>query len=171
MTQEESTLLRLLRKCIPKKREIWYAHRPDWLCNHRTGFNLEIDFYIPSLHLAIEYQGHHHFSNKTRFRNDIEKVTEHDVKKLDLIRLRNKGKICKIIMLWFFKDDIQGSVEDFMNRFISKMRTQKGISANRIINVLSRRKREWLIWSRQDVECQEVARFDSEMMERISREP
>ena len=34
--------------------------RPDWLKNHKTGRNLELDMFNPTLKLAVEYNGRQH---------------------------------------------------------------------------------------------------------------
>lgn len=36
-------------------------HRPDWLRNSITGFNLELDRYYPIYNIAFEFQGDQHY--------------------------------------------------------------------------------------------------------------
>ncbi len=40
--------------------EVIYNHRPDWLKNPNTGYNLELDIYFPNLKLGIECNGGMH---------------------------------------------------------------------------------------------------------------
>ena len=78
----------------------------DWLTNPKTNKSLWIDFYIPSVNTAIEFDGAQHFQYIERFHktyeNYIESVyrdrlkdkllVEHDIR---LIRLSYKDKITK----------------------------------------------------------------------------
>lgn len=41
--------------------------RPDWLRNPTTGRNLELDHYYPTLKLAIEYNGKHHYKRHRKY--------------------------------------------------------------------------------------------------------
>jgi len=52
-TMDELRLL--LQACIVEEN-----YRPDWLKNPKTGRNLELDFYLPDLEMAIEVQGQQH---------------------------------------------------------------------------------------------------------------
>ena len=44
-------------------------YRPDLLKNE-TGYNLEYDFYIPSLKIAFEIQGQHHYDDNYQIKKD-----------------------------------------------------------------------------------------------------
>lgn len=43
--------------------DIFRNYRPDWLKNPTSGKNLELDFYLPHIPIAIEIQGQHHYDN------------------------------------------------------------------------------------------------------------
>ena len=69
-------------------------YRPDFLKNPYTGFNFELDIYIPSLRIGIEYDGciNHHMERSKR---DIVKYTKIDntIMINKLINIREKGTI------------------------------------------------------------------------------
>jgi hypothetical protein len=50
----------ILKKIFPNY-EVKRWYRDEWLRNDKTGFQLELDFFIPELNIAIEYQGAQHF--------------------------------------------------------------------------------------------------------------
>lgn len=54
----------VIRGLIPKA-QCYYAIRPDWLTNPKTGQNLEVDFYFPNFKLGFEIQGEYHFGEKS----------------------------------------------------------------------------------------------------------
>lgn len=62
-------------KCSNRKSERWFGEcleelgykaskeRPEWLRNPKTGFKLELDYYIPELKIAFEVQGLQHYKS------------------------------------------------------------------------------------------------------------
>jgi hypothetical protein len=72
----ETQLFRLLQAIFPEHKVIREA-RPDWLGNQR------LDFYIPHLSLAVEYQGEQHFKAVERFGGEtaLRKTQLRDVRK------------------------------------------------------------------------------------------
>jgi len=65
MYKSESIAYKLIKEFYGDV-EILVNHRPDWLKNPFTGFNLELDFYIPSKSVAYEIQGPHHYKKSDR---------------------------------------------------------------------------------------------------------
>lgn len=73
---------------LPHNPQIFENIRPDWLISHEGG-RLELDFYIPSLDLAIEVQGQQHFEFVELFHQDkrgYEEQLKRDKIKKDLCR-------------------------------------------------------------------------------------
>lgn len=65
-----------------------YCYRPDWLTNYYTGRNLELDIFIPSLKVGIEYDGS--WSSHTE-------LTVNNIVKAELID--NSDKIDKLFTI------------------------------------------------------------------------
>ncbi len=71
MSLAEKILFDSLVLTVPKE-EIVLNYRPNWLKNPSTGCNLELDFYIERLNLAIELQGEKHFTcDSTKQRDHV----------------------------------------------------------------------------------------------------
>lgn len=70
-------------------------YRPDWMQSEK-GERLELDFYIPSIQVAVEVQGRQHFVFTPRFHSDYECFL------VQQKRDRAKAQICeaKGILLW-----------------------------------------------------------------------
>jgi hypothetical protein len=60
----------------------------EWLVNPKTNMPLEIDFYLPQLNLAIEYQGIQHFKPRTKFggKDGLKQTQERDAIKRQLLK-------------------------------------------------------------------------------------
>lgn len=71
--------------------------RPDWLKNNKSGKNQELDIYIPSLKIAIEYQGRHHFLD-IYGNNNLKHLQDLDLEKF------NKCTELGIKLFYFTKD-------------------------------------------------------------------
>ena len=63
--------------------------RPNWLRNHRTGRNLELDGFCENLNLGFEFDGIQQFKFPNRFHKDLSDF--HRQRKRD----RMKNIICK----------------------------------------------------------------------------
>lgn len=68
------------------------------LINPKTKYPLFIDFYLPTLQIAIEYDGEHHFTNKNAkklkdqiFRDEIKNIWC-KVNNINLLRIKTKLK-------------------------------------------------------------------------------
>ena len=51
-----------------------YNFRPNWLRNKLTGYNLELDIYLPDLKLGFEFNGKQHDETDQRKRDGIKKA-------------------------------------------------------------------------------------------------
>jgi len=59
----EREINKILSELLLKNITVHRTYRKlDWLMNIKTGRKLELDFYVPDLNFAIEYQGEHHFN-------------------------------------------------------------------------------------------------------------
>ena len=101
-------------KCIFPENKILSNYRPDWLKNPYTKRNLEIDFYLPELKLAFEYDGIQHRIFTPRFHKTMEcydKQVLRDMYKniclkrlnIKLIRIPDKYKSEKEIMEYLYR--------------------------------------------------------------------
>lgn len=70
MSYSEILCERSLRLIFEDNVEIIRNYRPDWLKNPISGKNLELDFYIPHIPLAIEIQGQHHYDDVYQIKKD-----------------------------------------------------------------------------------------------------
>ena len=75
-----------------------YNIRPKWLANPISNHNQELDIFIPSLNVAIEYQGRHHFVDIYKDEIKFKHTQELD---------EEKYKMCKKIgiKLFYFTND------------------------------------------------------------------
>lgn len=85
-------------------------HRPEWL-NTDNGGNLELDFFIKELNLAIEVQGKQHWQFVPIFHTNREGYNS------QIERDKTKKDICKRIGIKlvevFCKDDIHSLIRDY----------------------------------------------------------
>ena len=87
MSYSENLCKKSLELIFDKGTEIVKNFRPDWLKNPDTGCNLEIDFFIPHIKIAIEIQGPHHYDDVVQIKKDKLKRTlleKHGVKLIEL---------------------------------------------------------------------------------------
>lgn len=71
MSYSENLCEKALKLILTDGIHVFRNYRPDWLKNPETGRNLEIDFYIPKLQIAIEIQGEHHYDNPKQIDRDL----------------------------------------------------------------------------------------------------
>jgi len=104
------TLLYQLVSEIFQKKKILRHYRPDFL-----DF-LELDIFIPSLSIGIEYQGIQHFEPIEHWggKASLEQVTERDKRKK---RLCNKNKI-KLIYIYYYEELSRELVEKRIEKII-----------------------------------------------------
>ena len=81
MSYSEELCEKSLRLIFENGIQIIRNYRPNWLKNPRTNKNLELDFYIPHIPIAIEIQGQHHY--------DIIEQKERDELKKKILLQRN----------------------------------------------------------------------------------
>lgn len=82
--------------------------RPEWLKNDKSGKNQELDIYIPSLNIAVEYQGRHHF---------IGLYGEDKLKHLQELDLEKYNKCTKLgIKLFYFAKDGRNIPETYIDK-------------------------------------------------------
>ena len=67
-------LVRQFFKIQFPQEDVIYNHRPDWLKNPITGFNLELDLYFPNLKLGVEANGYGHEENYQRWKDGIKEA-------------------------------------------------------------------------------------------------
>ena len=103
----ETRLWRILISCFPMTEMIRH-YRPPWL------ENLEIDIFMPSLHLAIEYQGQQHFYLAAHWggQEELEERQKHDARKADLCLANG------ITLVYFIYD--QPLTEEYVRAKIEK---------------------------------------------------
>ena len=78
MSYSEILCEKSLRLIFEDGVEIVRNYRPDWLKNPKSKRNLELDFYLPHMPLAIEIQGQHHY-------DDAEQICRDKIKRQILI--------------------------------------------------------------------------------------
>ncbi|MGB3728620.1 MAG: hypothetical protein WBA70_05155, partial [Thermodesulfobacteriota bacterium] len=94
----ETTLAQLVRSLFPDTRR---EYSPDWLAGQR------LDIYIPSLQVAIEYQGEQHYNPIEHFggKKGLKKTKERD---------KRKRKLCRdsgiILIDWKYNEQITKEV-------------------------------------------------------------
>lgn len=101
MSVAENFLEKSLKLILGEKIEVLVNHRPAWLINPKTGNPLEYDFYIPSIKLAFEVQGQHHYNNfYQKYKDEIKKRLS-DKQQIKLMTLNlvdlSPGKIKRLI--------------------------------------------------------------------------
>lgn len=106
----ETMIYKLIRGLLPD-REILRHHRPDWLQG------LELDIYIPSLKLGIEYQGQQHFMAIKAWGG--EKAFK-DLQARD----RRKAEICSSLGVTLIYVEY---TDPITKRFVSRQLTDAGI--------------------------------------------
>lgn len=97
----EQTVSNILLNLI----EFEYQKQFEWL-----GL-LTLDFYIPSLHLAIECQGRQHFYESTKFKEPLSRRKERDERKLKLCSEHN----ISILYINYFDKDIDYKIKQAIN--------------------------------------------------------
>jgi hypothetical protein len=107
----ESLLFKLVSRIVPSD-EILRHHRPDWL------ESLELDIYIPELHLGIEYQGQQHFHAIEAWggQEALTRVQQHDVRKLELCRTAG----VKLLTVDYTEPLIEEHVRTLLTEFMRK---------------------------------------------------
>jgi hypothetical protein len=70
MSYCEDLFERSLLLVLPMGVKFFKNYRPDWLVNHKTGYNLEYDFYIPEYQIAFEIQVPHHYEDISQIERD-----------------------------------------------------------------------------------------------------
>jgi hypothetical protein len=92
----EDLFFESLRLVLKPSVVVFRNYRPDFLRNPATGFNLELDFYIPCIQVAFEIQGQHHYDSAGQIQRDTlkrELVSRHKVElfELSLLQLHPGG--------------------------------------------------------------------------------
>ena len=85
-SKREQEVRDILRHLTPG--EHWYSVRPDWLRNPYTNRKLELDLFSPTLNIACEVQGEHHYSSKYIGAVEFEKQQKRDAIKRAIVRAR-----------------------------------------------------------------------------------
>lgn len=87
MSYSEELCEKSLRLIFDDSTEVIRNYRPPWLKNPETGKNLELDFYIPHVNIAIEIQGQHHYEDSDQIFRDKLKKYLLEKKNIHLIEL------------------------------------------------------------------------------------
>lgn len=87
MSYAEILCEKSLRLIFENSAEIYKNYRPDWLKNPKTGKNLELDFYLPHIRVALEIQGPHHYNDLDQIYRDKIKEEILILNKITLIKL------------------------------------------------------------------------------------
>jgi hypothetical protein len=74
MSYAEDLFEKSLRAVLGNEVEIIKNYRPVWLKNPETDRLLELDFYIPSVKVAFEIQGEHHYLKEEQKKRDLIKI-------------------------------------------------------------------------------------------------
>lgn len=118
ISKQQKLLTSKIRSII-RHAQIIENWRPDILKNPHTGYNLEIDIYIPKLKLGIEFQGYHHFLNG---KSDGQR--HRDNLKRDLAREN------KIMIIEFFEQDLDGDIKDILFKKLEYEKCSRGVLKN-----------------------------------------
>ena len=89
------SLIREYFRHFYKNEEVIYNHRPDWLKNPNTGYNLEIDIYFPNLKLGIECNGGLHELDD-QIKRDVIKQELCNKEGVNLISIKYPQKILRM---------------------------------------------------------------------------
>ena len=91
LSRFEEITRQFFRKILPQKPI--YNSRPDWL-KYRTGFNLELDIFYPTIRLAIECNG---FGHKERYQKQKDKFKSDKCKEngIVLITVTHPARLLK----------------------------------------------------------------------------
>jgi len=91
----EKLLRELVRVKFPNEK-LEYNIKPDSLINPNTGYKLELDIFIPNIHLAFEFQGSQHGEYYQSFKDEIKKIwCENNGIKLKIIWWDRLLDLCK----------------------------------------------------------------------------
>ena len=113
----QKNLYNLVKEILPKERVVWEFRDGQKLrYRYSTNAKFEIDIYIPSKKIGIEYQGEQHFRRSWKFNNPI--------KKFKRLQERDKEKriICKeegitlLEVLYTWKGD-KYSIEKMLSKY------------------------------------------------------
>ena len=85
-SKREQEVRDILRHLTPG--EQWYSVRPNWLRNPYTNRKLELDLFSPTLNIACEVQGEHHFTSRYIGKAEFEKQRKRDAIKRAIVRTR-----------------------------------------------------------------------------------
>ena len=78
-----------------KEWAVLYNYRPDFLRNHKTGKNLELDIYYPDLQFAVEVNGIQHKTKEGQRRDRIKFYSCRD-NNIELFFIWNKHQILRL---------------------------------------------------------------------------
>ena len=112
-----------LKKFLIKNLNLQIIHniRPEWLKNKISLHNQELDIFIPSLNIAIEYQGRHHFIDIYNNNEKFKKTQQLDKEKF--IMCKKLG-----IKIFYFTNDTR----NIPTTYIDKIYTDKNELLNEI---------------------------------------
>lgn len=112
LSSKAEVIYLILKESYPdiQKEKTW-----GWLVNDKTGKPLWVDFYIPSLNIAIEFDGAQHFHYVERFHKTYEGFLESQYRDelknkllvengIKLIRISYKDKISKTFLMNVLND-------------------------------------------------------------------
>lgn len=103
LSKMEQIAREYFKYCYPSE-EVIYNHRPDWLKNPNTGFNLELDIYFPNMGVAFEINGAMHNLTKQIERDEIKQrlCIENQIELVSIFNIK------KLLRLDKFGKDIRG---------------------------------------------------------------
>lgn len=110
--EQQSMGERISRKCLEEIFNTPFpCARPDFLKNHKTGNNLELDCYNEELKIALEYQGIQHYKYTPAFhksKNDLYKQRYRDTFKKE--KCEEHGIILLEVPYWVPYDKIHSHI-------------------------------------------------------------